>query len=62
MLAAAVVFGGSYLLAKMMTDRTNATVVVAQLSFWVTLGLIRASFWDPVAPFGVSCWSFLSAA
>ena len=48
MLAAAVVFGGSYLLAKMMTDRTNATVVVAQLSFWVTLGLIPMawSVWE----------------
>lgn len=47
MLGAAVVFGGSYLLAKLMTDRTNATVVVAMLSFWVTVGL---------APMAYSVW------
>jgi drug/metabolite transporter (DMT)-like permease len=40
MLGAAVVFGGSYLLAKVLTDRNSATVVVAQLSVWVTLGLL----------------------
>ncbi len=40
MLAAAVVFGASYLLAKLLTDRNSATVVVAQLSVWVTVGLL----------------------
>lgn len=40
MLGAAVVFGGSYLLAKLLTDRNPASVVVAQLSVWVTLGLL----------------------
>lgn len=39
MLAAAVVFGASYLLAKLLTDQTNAVIVVGMLSFWVTLGL-----------------------
>ena len=39
MLAAAVVFGASYLLAKLLTDQTNAVNVVGMLSFWVTLGL-----------------------
>ena len=40
MLAAAVVFGASYLLAKLLTDQTNAVIVVGMLSFWVTLGLV----------------------
>ncbi|NBV62460.1 MAG: DMT family transporter [Rhodobacteraceae bacterium] len=39
MLAAAVVFGASYLLAKLLTDQTNAVIVVGMLSFWVTLVL-----------------------
>ena len=39
MLAAAVVFGASYLLAKLLTDQTNAVIVVGMLSFWSTLGL-----------------------
>jgi len=39
MLAAAVVFAASYLLAKLLTDQTNAVIVVGMLSFWVTLGL-----------------------
>ena len=39
MLAVAVVFAASYLLAKLLTDQTNAVIVVGMLSFWVTLGL-----------------------
>lgn len=47
MLAAAVVFGGSYLLAKFTVDGTNPVVVVAMLSLWVTAGL---------APFAAAVW------
>lgn len=39
MLFAAVVFGASYLLAKVLTDETSAIVVVGMMSFWVTVGL-----------------------
>ncbi|MFD1510836.1 DMT family transporter [Lacimonas salitolerans] len=39
MLFAAVVFGASYLLAKVLTDETSAIVVVGMMSFWVTIGL-----------------------
>lgn len=39
MLFAAVVFGASYLLAKVLTDETGAIVVVGMMSFWVTVGL-----------------------
>lgn len=39
MLAAALVFGASYLLAKRLTDETNAAIVVGMLSLWVTVGL-----------------------
>ncbi len=47
MLVAAVVFGGSYLLAKFTVDGTNPAVVVAMLSLWVTAGL---------APFAIAVW------
>lgn len=47
MLAAAVVFAGSYLLAKIMADEVRPAVVVAMLSIFVTLGL---------APFAVPVW------
>lgn len=47
MLLAAVVFGGSYLLAKVTADLVSAPVVVGMLSIWVTLAL---------APFAYSVW------
>jgi drug/metabolite transporter (DMT)-like permease len=47
MLGAAVVFGASYLLAKLLTDETNAAIVVGQLSIWVTVGL---------APMAIVVW------
>ena len=47
MLVAAVVFGGSYLLAKVLADEVNAAVVVALMSVFVTLGL---------APFALTVW------
>lgn len=47
MLIAAVVFGGSYLLAKVMADEVKPAVVVAMLSIFVTLGL---------APFALPVW------
>ncbi|MEM9968952.1 MAG: DMT family transporter [Pseudomonadota bacterium] len=47
MLAAAVVFAGSYLLAKLMSGEVRAAVVVAMLSIFVTLGL---------APFALPIW------
>jgi drug/metabolite transporter (DMT)-like permease len=39
MLGVAMVFGASYLLAKLLTDETNAAIVVGMLSIWVTVGL-----------------------
>jgi drug/metabolite transporter (DMT)-like permease len=47
MLIAAVVFGGSYLLAKVLADEVKPAVVVAMLSIFVTLGL---------APFALPVW------
>lgn len=49
MLGTALVFGASYLLAKLLTDRNSATVVVAQLSVWVTIGLapMAIAVWEP---------------
>lgn len=47
MLIAAVVFAGSYLLAKIMADETKPTMVVAMLSLFVTIAL---------APFALANW------
>ncbi len=47
MLLAAVVFGGSYLLAKVAADRVSPPVVVGMLSIWVTAAL---------APFAWAVW------
>jgi len=47
MMLAALVFGGSYLLAKLLADAVNPVVVVAMLSITVTLAL---------APFAVLVW------
>ncbi len=47
MLLAAVVFAGSYLLAKLLADEVKPAVVVGMLSIFVTLGL---------APFAIPVW------
>ncbi|CUH40255.1 putative inner membrane transporter yiJE [Jannaschia seosinensis] len=47
MLATAVLFGVSYLMAKPLSGRHSAQMVVAMLSIWVTLGL---------APFAIAVW------
>ncbi len=47
MLVAAVVFAGSYLVAKVMADETKPGIVVGMLSVFVTLGL---------APFALADW------
>ena len=47
MLLAAVVFAGSYLVAKVMADEVKPGVVVAMLSIFVTIGL---------APFAIADW------
>lgn len=47
MLGTAMLFGGSYLLAKPLSDRHSAGMVVAMLSFTVTIGL---------APFAAAVW------
>ena len=47
MLVAAVVFAGSYLIAKVMADEVKPAVIVAMLSIFVTLGL---------APFAIPVW------
>ncbi len=50
MLFAAVVFAGSYLLAKILADELKATVVVAMLSIFVTIGLAPFALADWVTP------------
>ncbi|SFT47267.1 EamA-like transporter family protein [Sedimentitalea nanhaiensis] len=65
MLLAAVVFGGSYLLAKFTVDRVNAAVVVGMLSIWVTIALAPFAYAVWVTPtltelgilFGVACFA-----
>lgn len=47
MLIAAVVFAGSYLLAKIMVDELSPAVVVGMLSIWVPICL---------APFAIAVW------
>ena len=47
MLIAAVVFGGAYLLAKVLADEVRPSVVVAMMSLFVTLFL---------APFALASW------
>ena len=47
MLATAILFGASYLLAKPLSGRHSAPMVVAMLSIWVTIGL---------APFAFAVW------
>jgi len=47
MLVAAVVFGGSYLLAKVLADEVKPAIVVVMLSVFVTIGL---------APFALPVW------
>jgi drug/metabolite transporter (DMT)-like permease len=55
MLIAAVVFAGSYLLAKVLADEVKPTVVVAMLSLFVTLALAPFAF----AKWGSPSWSDL---
>lgn len=50
MLIAAVVFAGSYLLAKVLADEVKPTVVVAMLSLFVTLALAPFAFANWVNP------------
>ncbi|WP_187429255.1 Riboflavin transporter [Roseobacter fucihabitans] len=65
MLGAAVVFGGSYLTAKVMADEVKPSVVVAMLSIFVTIVLapfaiavwVTPSFGDLVLLFGVACFA-----
>ena len=48
----AVVFAGSYLLAKIMADEAKPAVVVAMLSIFVTVGLTPFALADWVTPTG----------
>lgn len=65
MLMAAVVFGGSYLLAKVTADKVPAAVVVGMLSIVVTLALAPFAYAVWVTPtwaeigilFGVACFA-----
>lgn len=50
MIFAAMLFAGSYILAKLLADRVNATVVVAMLSLFVTIALVPFALADWVAP------------
>ncbi len=61
----AMVFGGSYILAKVLVDEVNAAVVVSMLSLWVTVGLAPFAWAVWVTPtwteigilFGVACFA-----
>ena len=65
MLITAVVFAGSYLTAKIMADEVKASVVVAMLSIFVTIGLapfafavwITPSLMDLVMLFVIACFA-----
>ncbi|MEP1768667.1 MAG: DMT family transporter [Sulfitobacter sp.] len=50
MLLVAVVFAGSYLIAKVLADEVKPTIVVAMLSLFVTIGLVPFALADWVAP------------
>ncbi|MEQ9258989.1 MAG: DMT family transporter [Roseovarius sp.] len=50
MLVTAVVFGGSYLTAKILSARADAAVVVAMLSVTVTIGLAPVALMNWVTP------------
>ncbi|WP_136634600.1 DMT family transporter [Pseudooceanicola onchidii] len=56
MLIAAVVFAGSYLLAKRLTDETDPVAVITMLSVSVTIGLVPIAAIDWVTPTG---WQLL---
>ena len=63
MLATAVLFGVSYLLAKRLSGRFEAEVVVAWLSIWVTLGLAPFALVEWATPSWAEIgWMFLVAA
>jgi drug/metabolite transporter (DMT)-like permease len=63
MLGTAILFGVSYLLAKLLSGEVSASVVVAMLSIFVTLGLAPFAFavWTPptLVDWG---WMFLVAS
>ncbi|THD75828.1 DMT family transporter [Thalassobius vesicularis] len=50
MLIAAVVFGASYLLAKLLSDETSPIIVVGMLSIFVTIGLFPMALSNWVTP------------
>ncbi len=50
MLVAAVIFAGSYLIAKVVADETPAGVVVGMLSIFVTIALLPFALADWVTP------------
>jgi len=52
MLLAAVVFAGSYLVAKVMADEVKPGIVVAMLSIFVTIGLAPFAAADWIKPTG----------
>ncbi|WP_281825180.1 DMT family transporter [Jannaschia rubra] len=63
MIVTAILFGGSYLLAKPLSDRNSATMVVGMLSLTVTLGLAPFAFVVWVTPTTTQvAWMFLVAA
>lgn len=65
MLACAVLFAVGYLIAKAMSDKMSAAVVVGMLSITVTIGLaplamavwVTPSFGDVMVLFGVACFA-----
>lgn len=52
MLAAALVFGASYLMAKVLAQEVNAAIVVAMLSIFVSIGLAPLALMNWVTPDG----------
>lgn len=63
MLAAALIFAASYLIAKRLTVFAGPQVIVAQMSVWVTAGLapFALAVWVPPAPSQV-LWLLVTAA
>lgn len=62
MLVAAVVFAGSYLLAKVLTNEVRPAIIVGMLSIFVTLGLAPFAFSVWIAPTGQELMLLMAVA
>ncbi|MBR9652485.1 DMT family transporter [Thalassovita aquimarina] len=62
MLVTALVFGASYLLAKVLAEEVNAAVVVAMLSIFVSIGLAPLAILNWVTPDGTALFILFCVA